>query len=827
MSVDITIIKRDGRREPLDITKIQKMTSEAVADLSGVSQSEIELDAHIKFIDGMKSSDIQDALIKTAVEKIDIDVPNWTFVAARLRLYDLYHEVGKVLGNVKGNSYGPLQTTIDYGIAQNRYKKDLCKDFDVEDLSNYIKPERDLQFTYLGIKTAIDKYLTRDALGQTFELPQHMFMMIAMFLASKEKPKDKQQKAKDFYDVISTFEVMIATPTLSGARKIRSQLSSCFIGSAPDNIEGIFDSYKEMSLLSKFGGGIGWDWNEVRCRSSVIDNNVNAAGGTTPWLKITNDIAIAVDQLGVRKGAIAVYLEPWHMDIKEFLDLKKNSGEERLRAHDIFPALWINDLFMERVKADAEWTLFDPYQTPELSELYGDAFKTQYLIRENDPKVNKTVIKAKDLWKQVLTNYFESGNPFLCFKDTANRANPNSHVGHIRSSNLCTEIFQNTSPNIYSVKVWVSEDEYFIIKEGELALTKNEFLDDPYIFGKQLTVGDIVRGIVVGINEEDKSFNVQLLPEEYQKPIYALEKECHEGETAVCNLASINLSRVNTKEDIERVTKIAMNMLDNVVDLNFYPTKKAKDTNLKSRAVGLGVMGEAEMLASKGIMFGSQEHFEFIDNIMEMVSFNAIKGSAEIAVEKGSYPNFNGSAWAEGILPIDRANAKATELTKNNSRVYSDEEYNKLRESVRNGMRNGYLMAIAPSSSISILVGTTQAIEPIYKKKFFEENMSGLIPVVAPKLSPETWNYYPSAFDIEQMDLIKAASVRQKWIDQGQSTNVFMRLDKASGKYLNDIYMLAWEYGLKSTYYLRSQSPEAKKESDDVVDRSIECMGCQ
>ena len=1222
MSVDITIIKRDGRREPLDITKIQKMTSEAVADLSGVSQSEIELDAHIKFIDGMKSSDIQDALIKTAVEKIDIDVPNWTFVAARLRLYDLYHEVGKVLGNVKGNSYGPLQTTIDYGIAQNRYKKDLCNGFDVEDLSNYIKPERDLQFTYLGIKTAIDKYLTRDALGQTFELPQHLFMMIAMFLASKEKPKDKQQKAKDFYDVISKFEVMVATPTLSGARKIRSQLSSCFIGSAPDNIEGIFDSYKEMSLLSKFGGGIGWDWNEVRCRSSVIDNNVNAAGGTTPWLKITNDIAIAVDQLGcvaknswveildkvlivyengdesiiemldnpsnsirektiktfnidetilylldtfgnpskkynndqmliairhyittgkrengresiqnslnlskdstrnlskligkwiencnfipdgykivnytddlsnficneygdircrktlkpviqeagklnhlnvtmnsknykssriiyftwsesknyssnidhkdnnkwnnhfnnlcekthsenisdgwketgienranksrirkhlslgyqlngkntingknnlseisikefiykripiskveknmfaksfnietgkiepkiveavhemlvkkedqislnykdgsytitsnwhptlvfkngkfiyiradevisgdvgvdglgnkveymdstkpnisenycdltvkgnnnyfcvtdkkdgvshvihnTRKGAIAVYLEPWHMDIKEFLDLKKNSGEERLRAHDIFPALWINDLFMERVKADAEWTLFDPYQTPELSELYGDAFKTQYLIRENDPKIKKETIRAKDLWKQVLTNYFESGNPFLCFKDTANRANPNSHVGHIRSSNLCTEIFQNTSPNIYSVKAWVSEDEYFIIKEGELALTKNEFLDDPYIFGKQLTVGDIVRGIVVGVNEDDKSFNVQLLPEEYQKPIYALEKECHEGETAVCNLASINLSRVNTKEDIERVTKIAINMLDNVVDLNFYPTKKAKDTNLKSRAVGLGVMGEAEMLASKGIMFGSQEHFEFIDDIMEVVSFNAIKGSAEIAVEKGSYPNFDGSAWSEGILPIDRANANAIELTKNNSRVYSEEEYNKLRESVRNGMRNGYLMAIAPTSSISILVGTTQAIEPIYKKKFFEENMSGLIPVVAPKLSPETWNYYPSAFDIEQMNLIKAASVRQKWIDQGQSTNVFMRLDKASGKYLNDIYMLAWEYGLKSTYYLRSQSPEAKKESDDVVDRSIECMGCQ
>ena len=824
----ITIIKRDGRREPLDITKIQKMTSESVDGLSGVSQSELELDSQIKFIDGMNSSDIQDALIKTAVEKIDIDVPNWTFVAARLRLYDLYHEVGKVLGNVKGNSYGPLQTTINYGIAQNRYKKDLCKDFDVEDLSNYIKPERDLQFTYLGIKTAIDKYLTRDALGQTFELPQHMFMMIAMFLASKEKPKDKQQKAKDFYDVISKFEVMVATPTLSGARKIRSQLSSCFIGSAPDNIEGIFDSYKEMSLLSKFGGGIGWDWNEVRCRSSVIDNNVNAAGGTTPWLKITNDIAIAVDQLGTRKGAIAVYLEPWHMDIKEFLDLKKNSGEERLRAHDIFPALWINDLFMERVKADAEWTLFDPYQTPELSELYGDAFKTQYLIRENDPKIKKETIRAKDLWKHVLTNYFESGNPFLCFKDTANRTNPNSHVGHIRSSNLCTEIFQNTSPNIYSVKAWVSEDEYFIIKEGELALTKNEFLDDPYIFGKQLTVGDIVRGIVVGVNEDDKSFNVQLLPEEYQKPIYALEKECHEGETAVCNLASINLSRVNTKEDIERVTKIAINMLDNVVDLNFYPTKKAKDTNLKSRAVGLGIMGEAEMLASKGIMFGSQEHLNLIDELMEQFSYYTIKASSDLAVEKGSYPDFEGSNWSKGIMPFHHTKDGVNLLTES-SRVPNDfmDKYDDLIEKVKkDGMRNGYLMAIAPTSSISILVGTTQAIEPIYRKKWFEENLSGLIPVVAPKLSPETWEYYPSAFDVEQLNIIKAASVRQKWIDQGQSTNIFMRSDKASGKYLNEIYMTAWEYGLKSTYYLRSQSPDAKK-AEETIDRSIECMGCQ
>src|SRR5574344_1509805 len=607
----IMIQKRNGRKEVLDITKIQKMTIDATKDLDGVSQSELELDSHIKFIDGMSSSDIQDALIKTAVEKIDIDVPNWTFVAARLFLYDLYHRVGIATHGIKGEPYCHLKSYIKFGIEAGRLIPNLAKGYDLDDLNGYIKQKRDFLFNYLGVKTLYDRYLIKNNKAQPIELPQQMFMAIAMFLAQNEE--NKQEKAKEFYDVISKFEVMLATPTLSNARTNRHQLSSCYIGSSPDNIEGIFDGYKEMALLSKYGGGIGWDWNQIRSLGGSIDGHKSAAGGTVPFLKITNDIAIAVDQLGTRKGAIAVYLEPWHIDIKEFLDLKKNSGEERLRAHDIFPALWINDLFMERVKADAEWTLFDPYQTPELSELYGDAFKTQYLIRENDPKVNKTVIKAKDLWKQVLTNYFESGNPFLCFKDTANRTNPNNHVGHIRSSNLCTEIFQNTSPNIYSVKAWVSEDEYFIIKEGELALTKNEFLDDPYIFGKQLTVGDIVRGIVVGVNEDDKSFSVQLLPEEYQKPIYALEKECHEGETAVCNLASINLSRVNTKEDIERVAKIAMNMLDNVVDLNFYPTKKSKDTNLKSRAVGLGVMGEAEMLASKKIMFGTQEHFYLID----------------------------------------------------------------------------------------------------------------------------------------------------------------------------------------------------------------------
>lgn len=826
--MQINIIKRDGSSEPLDISKIQKQTKDAVFGLDGVSQSDLELDAKIQFVDGMKSSDIQSALIGTAVQKIDIDTPNYTFVAARLFLYDLYHNVGKVLGTEKGNPYGHLKDTVQYGIDQGRYKRNLADGYDLEDLNDYIKPERDLVFNFLGIKTAYDKYLTKNKKGECFELPQLWFMMIAMFLASKEE--NKQEKAKDFYDVISKFEVMLATPSLSGARKIRSQLSSCFIGSATDNIESIFDSYKEMALLSKFGGGIGWDWTKVRSSGSMIDNNKGAAGGIVPWQKITNDICIAVDQLGVRQGAIAVYCEPWHLDIKDFIDLKKNSGEERRRTHDLFPSLWLNDIFMKRVDANEDWTLLDPYECPDLTDLYGEEFEKKYLEYEQDETKTKITMKAKDLWKQILTNYYETGSPFLTYKDTANRRNPNAHAGIIRSTNLCTEIFQNTSPNKYSVKVWTSTDMYFTVEEHEMVqvlvggdINDLEICEVTYVKGKDLTIGDIPLGLVVGINAENKTINIETFPKEYMTEIYSIEKEETLGETAVCNLASINLGRVNTKEHLERVIPIAINMLDNVVSLNFYPTKKSKDTNLKSRAIGLGIMGEAQMLAEAQIHFGSQEHFEKISDIMEIVSFNAIKASAILGNIKGSYPNFEGSAWSKGQLPYDSGNAEAKALV-HGDKVYSEEEYEELRALVKNSMRNGWLMAIAPTSSISILVGTSQAIEPIFKRKWFEENLSGLIPVCAPNLSPDTWEYYTSAYDVDQMGVIKAAAIRQLYLDQGQSTNIFMRTDKASGKYLNDIYMAGWKFGLKSNYYLRSQSPEAK---NDIEDRKMECAGCQ
>jgi ribonucleoside-diphosphate reductase alpha chain len=787
----ITVIKRNGRTEALDITKIQKYTSAAVKGLDNVSQSELEVDAQIQFRDGITSEEIQKTLIKTAVDKIDIDAPNWTFVASRLFLFNLYHQVNGFTG------YGSLSKYLERGEQEGRILKGLREMYDLDTLEKHLVPERDLEFNYLGIKTLYDRYLIKDRKNNPIELPQHMFMAISMFLAQNEE--DRHGWAIKFYDMISKFEVMLATPTLSNARTTRHQLSSCYIGSSPDNIEGIFDSYKEMAMLSKFGGGIGWDWTQVRSMGSSIDGHKNAAGGTVPFLKITNDIAIAVDQLGTRKGAIAVYLEPWHIDIHDFLDLKKNSGEERRRAHDLFPALWINDLYMKRVEQDGIWTLFDPYDCKELTNMFGEEFEKRYLELEQDESIIKEKVKAKDLWKKILLSYFESGSPFLCFKDNANRANPNSHYGIIRSSNLCTEIFQNTEPNHYLIKIMFEDGQFITYEEDELVKVDSG-IEKP---ANKVTALDYLGG----------------------QKIYIVEKEKVNGATAVCNLASVNLSRINTKEEIDRIVPTAIRALDNVIDLNFYPMEKVKRTNMRSRSIGLGVMGEAQMLAEQKIVWGSQEHFDKIDEIMESVSFNAISSSSDLALEKGQYPEFSGSKWSQGIMPHDHANAEVRNLVDRGGLFAPTYEWDDLRKKVKaQGIRNGYLMAVAPTSSISILTGTTQAIEPIFKRKWFEENLSGLIPVVAPKLSPETWSYYTSAYELDQRVLIRAAAIRQKWIDQGQSLNIFITLDKASAKYLNDIYMLAWKLGLKSTYYLRSQSPET---ASDVEDRSMECVGCQ
>lgn len=715
-----------------------------------------------------------------------------------------------------------------------------------------------------------------------------------------------------------------------------------------------------------------------------------------------------------RKGAIAVYLEPWHQDIDDFIDIKKNSGEERRRAHDIFPALWIPDIFMERVLVDGDWTLFDPYDVPLLKNAYGSKFEKSYLDYELDTNIKKIVVRAKDLWKKILTSYYEVGSPFLCWKDTANRANPNKHKGVIRSSNLCftgdtivatadgrngvsikqlaeeskgklkfpvycakedttrivpktinkknrgwvkttlwkdeikeaiafktgtkkvitvvlengdtfrcthdhelalnnggyveaknsigkelkgfytktnmgperiinykhsglvvvdiidnneeedvydltvddnhnfyiitsteddsylncngilvhncTEIFQNTSPNHYMVKVYVNNgDNYLLFEETDLVYLNT----GKSKLAKFVTSLDTLESHLYTSSTVDITDYKQIqLKTEIECKVWCVEKEKIDGKTAVCNLGSVNLAKINTKEDMERVVPIAVEMLDIVIDLNYYPLLKVKQTNMASRSIGLGVMGEAEYLANSRIHFGSQEHIDAIDCVMECFSYNVIKASSELGKIKGNYPDFEGSEWSKNMLPFDYTRDEVMELTTNKyiGNSYSLEEWAKLRKMACSNMRNGYLMAIAPTSSISILVGTTQAIEPVYKRKWYEENLSGLIPVVAPKLSVDTWEFYKPAHEVDQKQLIKVAAIRQKWIDQGQSVNIFMAIEKASGKYLHELYTLAWKLGLKSTYYLRSQSAEASKADDRniaTVDRSIECEGCQ
>jgi len=751
----LKVVKRDGSVSLFNLDKIKKQTLEAVEGLKNVSQEELDRDILPQLRDNIETSDIQSLLITTALNKVDVDRPDWTFVASRLFMNDLYHQVGKKYNSPKGKPYShSLREYIDYGKSIGRIIEDLDEGYNLEELDAYIQPARDKQFTYLGAKTLYDRYLLKDRDNTPIELPQHMFMAVAMFLAKEEK--SKMEMVKKFYDVISKFEVMVATPTLSNARTPHHQLSSCYLGSTEDNIESIFDTYKDMALLSKHGGGIGWDFSKVRGSGATIRGHKGVGGGVIPFLKPVNDIAIAVDQLGTRKGSINAYLEIWHWDIEDFLDLKKNSGEERRRAHDLFTSIWINNIFMERVKNSGTWTLFDPYDVMDLTDSFGDDFRKKYLQYEKDETIRRRSISAKELWKKILLSYFETGSPFLGFKDEANRRNQNQHAGMVRSSNLCMEIIQNTRPAKYQIQKDFIE--------------KNEKID--------------------------------------------------EGETAVCNLASLNLSKINSKEDIERVVPIAIRMLDNVIDLNFYPIEATKKTNLNNRAIGLGVMGEAQMLAEQHIEFGTDRHLEKIDEVMEMISYNAIKASSELAVEKGAYPTFNGSFWSQGIFPIDTANREALKLIKR-ERVYN---WDKLKKRVvKNGMRNGYLMAIAPTSSISILSGTTQTIEPVYKRKWFEENLSGIIPVTAPNLNTETWQFYKTAYEVSQEDIVRVGAIRQKWIDQSQSLNIFVNPETITGGQLHKIYMLAWYLGVKTTYYLRSKSPEA----DEKIDRSDECLVCQ
>jgi len=704
------VVKRDGQREKLDLSKIRKQTFPACEGLDGVSPEDLEFSLSKVIKDGVKSSEIQKALINAASDNVDVDKPNWNFVAARLSLYDLYHIVKhKHNKAVSGNVYGLvsledyLRYVYDLGLTKYSAQDFIGMGFDLEAINKEIVADRDKQFTYMGVELLRGRYLLRDKNKENVELPQHMFIHIAMILAVPEE-EDRTEWAIKFYHVLSKFEAMVATPTLTNLRKKFSNCFSCYVGSTADNLESIFDSYKEQALISKWGGGLGWDWSRVRSLNGPIQNTKELAKGKIPWLKMENDLAIAVDQLGQRPGAINTYVSDWDKDVFDFLDLKKSGGEERRTAEDLFITISITDVFMNRVMNDEEFTLFDPYDVPELNEMYGNEFKERYEYYERGFKDGSIefwntprTIKAKNLMKHILKYMFDVGLPFLFFKDNVNEAHRHPEEGIIRTSNLCMEINQPT--------------------------------------------------------DEDR--------------------------TAICNLASVNLSKVHTVEKIVEVVPIVVRMLDNVNDVTDYILYKHEKHQKTTRAIGLGIMGEAQLVAEKGIMYGGVKHKKLIDKLYKNIYTIAENSSELIGKEKG--------VWKEG-------------KTK----------------------RNAYLSAIAPTSSIALLTATSPSHEPVFKKFWLEDGMFGKVPIVAPNLNPNNYSYYVNAYDINQIDMLELTSIRQKYVDQSISHNLYFKPEETTAKTILEAIIYAWMNNVKTIYYTRTKSKEVEKESD-----RIRCHGCE
>jgi ribonucleoside-diphosphate reductase alpha chain len=749
----VEVIKRNGQRETLDVSKFTNCINWACQGLD-VSSKIIQDKAHIQFFDGIKTEDIHNATIQAAADLIDLDQPDYTYVAARLLLQKIYKEITG--GPVK---YPTLCSYITIGVQEGVLDSELLS-FDLDELDAAINPERDFQFDFLGLKTLHDRYLIRRRVvrgdkGKLLEMPQHFWMRVAMGLALNESSIDRTSWAIKFYDLLSRFEYVSSTPTLFNAGTRHRQMSSCYLNTISDAIweksethdlgNGIFGSITECALLSKFAGGIGTDWTRVRPAGTRIVGTEGLSSGVVPYLKIFNDTAVAVNQGGKRNGAFAAYLEPWHGDFERFLDLKRPRVDEHLRALDIFPVSWIPDLFMKRVEEGGTWSFFCSHQHPELHELHGEAFEKAYLAAEAQGDAIRT-IDAVELWKKMITALVETGSPWITFKDECNRRNPQDHVGVIHNSNLCTEITLNTS-------------------------------DD---------------------------------------------------ETAVCNLGSVNLGRIDPR-DFKRVIPIAVRMLDNVIDLNFYPSQKSRSANLKHRPIGLGLMGWAEFLAKRGIDWESEQHLDITDQVFEMFSFYALKSSMELAKERGAYSTFVGSKWSKGLLPIDTA--RDSNYGREATGAYLLEDYlefceeeggfanslpvttiahwQKLRGLIQvYGLRNCNTMALAPTATISNIVGTTPCIEPSHSAIFMKDNHSGLFKVLAPDylIAPDR---FKTAFEIDQTWLIKAAAVRQKWLDQAQSINLFKKKD-TRGRTISDWYFLAWKLGLKTTYYLKNEINEIK-----------------
>jgi ribonucleoside-diphosphate reductase alpha chain len=762
----ISVTKKDGSKVPLDIDRLASVVNHACEGLEDVSADAILEESIKNLYDGVSISDMKSALVMSARTKVEQE-PNYSYVTARILLDELRSEALTFLDIAEESSHPEMQdyypkaftAYIDKGVELEMLDP-ILKDFDLNKLGEAIDHDRDYQFTYLGLQTLYDRYFIHYQ-DTRYELPQIFFMRVAMGLAVEED--QKEERAIEFYRLLSSFDYMSSTPTLFNSGTLRPQLSSCYLTTIPDDLDGIFGAMKDNALLSKWAGGLGNDWSPVRALGSYIKGTNGKSQGVVPFLKVANDTAVAVNQGGKRKGAMCAYLETWHLDIEEFLDLRKNTGDDRRRTHDMNTANWVPDLFMKRVELDANWTLFSPGEAPDLHDLTGLAFEKRYeeyevLAAEGKMDQHKT-IPAKDLWRKMLTMLFETGHPWITFKDSCNLRSPQQHIGVIHSSNLCTEITLNTSND----------------------------------------------------------------------------------EIAVCNLGSVNLPQhmkdgALDQEKVKRTVTTALRMLDNVIDINYYSVDTAKNSNLKHRPVGMGLMGFQDALYMQDSPYCSEEAIEFADRSMEVISYYAIHASSELAKERGTYPSYDGSLWSQGIFPKDSIDI----LEKNRGSEYikvdrsETLDWNQLRAKVKkDGMRNSNVMAIAPTATISNITGVTQSIEPTYQNLYVKSNLSGEFTIVNPHLvrklkTLDLWDdvmindlkyfegslsqisripedvktLFSTAFEVEPQYIVEAASRRQKWIDQAQSLNLY--IGNANGKKLDLTYRMAWYSGLKTTYYLRS-----------------------
>lgn len=694
----------------------------------------------------MDTAELLASLTKAAVELTSPEAPRWEFVAARLLNLSFSLRLESELSRRGIHTlYDKLRYLTDEGLYGS-YILEHYSRAEIGEAEAFLCPERDKLFTYSGLDLLLKRYVIHTRQHVALETPQEMFLGIALHLAMEEKT-DRLGWVKKFYDMLSRMEVTMATPTLSNARKPYHQLSSCFIDTVPDSLEGIYRSVDNFAQVSKFGGGMGLYFGKVRAAGGSIRGFEGAAGGVIRWIRLVNDTAVAVDQLGVRQGAVAVYLDAWHKDLPEFLQLRTNNGDDRMKAHDVFPAVCYPDLFWRLAKEnlDAPWHLMCPHQIETvkgycLEDYWGEEWETRYRDCVADPRIQKRTVTVKELVRLILKSAVETGTPFTFNRDAVNRANPNGHKGMIYCSNLCTEIAQNMAP-IETVSTEISTEQ-----------------GDP---------------VVVTTTRP--------------------------GEFVVCNLASLSLGNlpVTNKAYMSQVVATAVRALDNVIDLNFYPLPYAKLTNRKYRSIGLGVSGYHHMLAKAGIRWESEEHLAFADEVFETINKAAIAASSAIAAEKGSYSAFEGSDWQTGAY-----------FTK---RGYTSPEWRQLAATVaKQGMRNAYLLAVAPTSSTSILAGTTAGVDPVMKRFFLEEKKGSMLPRVAPELGPRTYWYYKNAHQIDQSWSVRAAGVRGRHIDQAQSMNLYITNDYTLRQVLN-LYLLAWEKGVKTIYYIRSKSLEVEE----------------